>query len=213
VAISTNPASNLPYVRHCFAPREQFDHGRSLGDQRDVKIKRITQHGPSLRPRVASWWLAAAVAIIAMTSVAAETALSLQDSITVEGNRRVEADTIRSYFHAAPDGRFDEAARDAALKLLVATGLFEKVSIERAGERLVVHVTEAPVLDRVTFEGNRKVKDADLAAALESKPRGSLQRAAVQADVGRIIEAYRHVGRDDVHVAPEIIDRDNGRAD
>jgi outer membrane protein insertion porin family len=162
---------------------------------------------------MASWWLAAAVGVIAATSVAAEAALSLQESITVEGNRRVEADTVRSYFHAAPDGRFDEVARNAALKALVATGLFEKISIERAGERLVVHVTEAPVLDRVAFEGNRKVKDADLAAAVESKPRGSLQRAAVQADVGRIIEAYRHVGRDDVRVAPEIIDRGNGRVD
>jgi outer membrane protein insertion porin family len=162
---------------------------------------------------MASWWLAAVVGVIAATSVAAEAALSLQDSITVEGNRRVEADTVRSYFHAAADGRFDEFARNAALKALVATGLFEKISIERAGEGLVVHVTEAPVLDRVAFEGNRKVKDADLAAAVESKPRGSLQRAAVQADVGRIIEAYRHVGRDDVRVAPEIIDRGNGRVD
>ena len=49
--------------------------------------------------------------------------------------------------------------------------------------------------------------------SIESKPRGTLQRAAVQADVGRIIEAYRHAGRDDVRVAPEIIDRGNGRVD
>ena len=69
------------------------------------------------------------------------------------------------------------------------------------------------MLDRVAFEGNKKVKDSDLAAALESRPRGTLQRAAVQADVGRIIEAYRHVGRDDVNVAPQIIDRGNGRVD
>ena len=76
-----------------------------------------------------------------------------------------------------------------------------------------MHLTEAPVLDRVAFEGNKKVKDADLAAAIESKPRGTLQRAAVQSDVGRIIEAYRHVGRDEVSVVPEIIDRGNDRVD
>ena len=58
---------------------------------------------------------------------------------------------MRSYFRAAPDGRFDAAACDAALKALVATGLFDKVSIERVGERIVVRVTEAPVLDRVAF--------------------------------------------------------------
>jgi outer membrane protein insertion porin family len=184
-----------------------------VGDRQDVKVKRITQYWRSSRPHVAGWWLAAALGLIAVRPAAAESAPPSHEAIVVEGNRRVEADTVRSYIHAAPDGQFDDAARDAALKALVATGLFEKVSLERAGERLVVHVTEAPVLDRVVFEGNRKVKDTDLAAAVESKPRGTLQRAAIQADVGRIIEAYRHVGRDDVRVAPEIIDRGSDRVD
>src|SRR5580692_2663809 len=136
-----------------------------------------------------------------------------RDGITVEGNRRIDADTVRSYFHATSDGRFDEAARDAGLKALLATNLFDKVTIDRIGERLVVHLTEAPVLDKVAFEGNKKIKDADLTAAIESKPRGTLQRAMVQSDVSRILEAYRHAGRDDVSVKPEIIDRGNDRVD
>jgi outer membrane protein insertion porin family len=176
-----------------------------------VNVKR-TPREPSHRLRVAGCWLAGMFGLMSMTSVAAEPAPS-RDQIIVEGNRRVDAETVRSYFHAASDGHFDDAARDAALKALIATSLFDKVSIENSGVRLVVHVTEAPVLDRVAFEGNKRVKDADLAAAIESKPRGTLQRAAVQADVGRIIEAYRHVGRDEVRVAPEIIARGNGRVD
>jgi outer membrane protein insertion porin family len=177
-----------------------------------VKVKR-TPRKPSHRLRVAGWWFAGIFGLMSMSSVAAEPAPPSRDQIIVQGNRRVDAETVRSYFHAAPDGHFDDAARDAALKALIATSLFNKVSIENSGVRLVVHVTEAPVLDRVAFEGNKRVKDADLAAAIESKPRGTLQRAAVQADVGRIIEAYRHVGRDEVRVAPEIIARGNGRVD
>jgi outer membrane protein insertion porin family len=136
-----------------------------------------------------------------------------QAIIAVQGNRRIDADTVRSYFHPAPDGRFDDTARDAALKGLLATGLFDNVTIERAGQRLVVHVSEAPVLDRVAFEGNKKIKDADLAAVVQSKARRTLQRSVVQADVGRIIEAYRHVGRDDVNVVPQIISRGEDRVD
>jgi outer membrane protein insertion porin family len=136
-----------------------------------------------------------------------------RDAIDVQGNRRVDAETVRSYFHAAPDGRFDEAARDAALKALLATGLFDKVTIERTGERLVVHLTEAPVLGRVAFEGNKKIQDKDLSAIVESKPKGALQRAVVQADVDRIMEAYRHKGHDDVAVVPEIIGHGEDRAD
>ncbi|MBR1120065.1 outer membrane protein assembly factor BamA [Bradyrhizobium lablabi] len=143
----------------------------------------------------------------------AEPGSSPRETIVVEGNLRVDAETVRSHFKAGADGRFDEAARDAALKSLIATKLFDKVSIDRTAGGLVVHLTEAPVLDRVAFEGNKKVKDADLAAAVESKPRGSLQRSTVQSDVNRIVEAYRHVGRDEVKVVPEVIDRGNGRAD
>jgi outer membrane protein insertion porin family len=153
------------------------------------------------------------VGAFGLPSVPTEAAAQGRDVIEVQGNRRIDADTVRSYFHAAADGRFDEAARDAALKALLATGLFDKVTIERAGERLVVHLAEAPVLDRVAFEGNKKIQDKELSAVIESKPRGTLQRAVVQSDVGRIMEAYRHAGRDDVGVVPQIIDRGNDRVD
>ena len=150
--------------------------------------------------------LIAALGLFSAQAVAAE-------AIEVQGNRRIDAETVRSYFHAAPDGRFDEAARDAGLKALVGTGLFDTVTLERAGERLVVHLHEAPLLGRVAFEGNKKIKDKELGAIVESKPQGTLQRAVVQSDVGRIMEAYRHAGRDDVGVVPKIIDHGNDRVD
>ena len=133
--------------------------------------------------------------------------------VDVEGNKRVDVATVRSYFHASPDGRFNEAARDAALKTLINTHLFDTVSIERKGERLLVHLHEAPVLDKVVFEGNKRVKDNELSPVVESKPRGSLQRATVQSDANHIVEAYRRLGRDDVSVKPVIIDRGNDRVD
>jgi outer membrane protein insertion porin family len=150
--------------------------------------------------------LVVASALLAVPAVAAET-------IIVEGNRRVEADTVRSYFHAWPGGHLDAAALDAALKSLIATGLFDRVTIDRAGDKIIVHLTEAKLLDRVAFEGNKKIKDTELAGVVQSKARGSLQRATVQVDVGRIMEAYRHAGRDDVGVVPEIIDRGSDRVD
>jgi outer membrane protein insertion porin family len=45
-------------------------------------------------------------------------------SIIVEGNRRIEAETIRSYFHVRPGGQLDTATADAALKDLLATVCF-----------------------------------------------------------------------------------------
>ncbi len=133
--------------------------------------------------------------------------------IIVDGNRRIDADTVRSYFHPAADGYFDAASLDAGLKALIATNLFDNVKIEHAGDHLIVHVTEAKVLGRVAFEGNKKIQDKELRPAVASKAGGPLQRAMVQSDVNHIIEVYRHSGRDDVKVLPEIIDRGNDLVD
>jgi outer membrane protein insertion porin family len=134
-------------------------------------------------------------------------------SIIVEGNRRVEAETIRSYFRLAPGERLDAGKIDAALKALYASGLFEDVRITQSGGRLIVIVVEAPVIDRLAFEGNKRVKDEQLQQETQSKARGTLRRAIVQADVQRILEIYHRSGRFDVTVAPKIIERPNNRVD
>ena len=133
------------------------------------------------------------------------------NSIVVEGNRRVEAATIRSYFHAGPGGRIGPEEIDQAIKALYVTGLFSDVHITHARGRLVVSVMENPVINEVAFEGNKKAKDAQLQAEVQSKPRGTLSKPTVQADVQRIIAIYHHTGYYDVTVVPQVIDLPNNR--
>ncbi|MBN8967898.1 MAG: outer membrane protein assembly factor BamA [Rhizobiales bacterium] len=134
-------------------------------------------------------------------------------SIVVEGNRRIEADTIRSYFKPGPNGRLDSVRIDDGLKALIETGLFQDVRIDQRGGRLVVIVVENQVIGRVAFEGNKKIKDEQLQAEVQSKPRGTLSRAMVQSDTLRISEIYRRSGRYDVHVVPKYIEQPNNRVD
>jgi outer membrane protein insertion porin family len=135
------------------------------------------------------------------------------NSIEVVGNRRVEIETIRSYFHAGPGGTLSGPAIDDGLKALIETGLFQDVRISRAGARIIVTVVENPVINRVAFEGNKKVKDEQLSSEIQSKPRGTLSRPMVQSDAQRIAEIYRRSGRYDVRVNPEIIEQPNNRVD
>jgi outer membrane protein insertion porin family len=135
------------------------------------------------------------------------------NTIEVVGNRRVEVETIRSYFKPGPGGTLSPAAIDDGLKALIETGLFQDVRISHSGGHLVVTVIENPVINRVAFEGNKKVKDEQLTAEVQSKARGTLSRPMVQADAQRIVEIYRHSGRYDVTVTPEIIEQPNNRVD
>src|SRR6201994_2330571 len=154
--------------------------------------------------------VAASLAAMLLPSTARAQTLS---SIEVVGNRRVEIETIRSYFHAGPGGTLTGPAIDDGLKALIETGLFQDVRISRAGARIIVTVIENPVIGRVAFEGNKKIKDEQLTSEIQSKPRGTLSRPMVQSDAQRIAEIYRHSGRYDVTVTPEIIEQPNNRVD
>ncbi len=152
-------------------------------------------------------------AAVVTVSVSEQAVAQTVGSIIVQGNRRVEADTIRSYFHAGPDGRLSPGQIDDGLKSLYSTGLFQDVRTSNQGGRVVITVVENPVINRVAFEGNKKAKDEQLTAEVQSKPRGTLSRPMVQADVQRIIEIYHRSGRFDVRVEPKIIELPNNRVD
>ncbi|NJL08296.1 MAG: outer membrane protein assembly factor BamA [Methylacidiphilales bacterium] len=142
--------------------------------------------------------------------LASQASAQSASSIVVQGNRRVDADTIRGYFRG---DRLDAATVDEGVKALFATGLFEDVRVSQQGGRLVVTVVENLVINRVAFEGNKKIKDDVLAGEVQSRSRGPLSRAIVQSDVQRILEVYRRSGRYDVRVEPKTIDLPNGRVD
>ena len=133
--------------------------------------------------------------------------------IVVEGNRRVDADTIRQYFKATPGKHLDADQINAGIKALYESGLFQNINVSTQGNRVIVTVVEAQVIDRVAFEGNHRMKDEQLQQEIQSKPRGTLSRPAVQADTERILEIYRRNGQFDITVVPQIIDRPNNRVD
>jgi outer membrane protein insertion porin family len=153
------------------------------------------------------------VATLGAALVSSSAVAQTVSTIQVEGNRRVELETIRSYFKSGPGGRLDQGNIDDGLKALIETGLFQDVRISQTGGRLLVTVVENPVIGRVAFEGNKKVKDEQLSGEIQSKPRGTLSRPMVQSDAQRIVEIYRHSGRYDVRVNPEIIEQPNNRVD
>ena len=57
------------------------------------------------------------------------------ESVLVEGNERIEADTVRSYMAVGPGDAFDAEALNESLKSLFESGLFADVAIRREGKR------------------------------------------------------------------------------
>src|SRR5262245_62037492 len=132
-------------------------------------------------------------------------------SIRVEGNKRVEVETVRTYLRFNVGDPYDPAKVDQSIKQLFATGLFSDVAIDREGAGVVVRLVENPSVNQVAFEGNREVDKATLTAEVQLKPGVVFTRAKVQADVQRILDIYRRQGRYSATVEPKMIELDHNR--
>ncbi len=134
-------------------------------------------------------------------------------NIRVEGSERIEPATVTSYMQIRVGDPFDPVQMDKSLKSLFATGLFADVTLRREGDTLVVRVVENPIINRVAFEGNKRIEDKDLEKEIQLRPRVVFTRARVQRDVQRIIDIYRRAGRFAVTVDPKIIQLPQNRVD
>ena len=133
--------------------------------------------------------------------------------IGVTGNQRIETGTIRSYMLVQPGDPFDPDRIDRSLKTLYATGLFQDVTIRREGNTLQVKVAENPIVNRIAFEGNRKLTDDQLRPELQLRPRAVYTPQLAQADRQRILDRYAKGGRYAATVEPKIIRLDQNRVD
>jgi outer membrane protein insertion porin family len=133
--------------------------------------------------------------------------------IVVQGNERIEQDTILSYLPIQIGDTVDSARLDLALKTLTRTDLFSDVRIQLQGDTLLVQVVENPIINQVLFEGNSSIKEDKLKDEVVVRPRGIFTKAKVQEDVGRIIELYRRSGRISATVTPKIVNLPQRRVD
>ena len=175
-------------------------------------------NGETLVGFIARWrsglWLALALLLLASTSFAqAPAAGDAVREIRIEGTQRIEPETVRSYLTIHLNDPFDPEKMDESLKALYATGLFADVLLHREGGTLVVRVTENPVVNRVAFEGNKKVEDKKLTDEVQLKARSVYSRTKVQEDVKRILEVYRKSGRFSATVEPKVITLPENRVD
>jgi len=134
-------------------------------------------------------------------------------AVRVSGNQRIEEGTIRSYMLIGPGDAFNADRVDRSLKTLYATGLFQDVGITRDGSALVVKVTENPIVNRIAFEGNRKLTDDQLRPELQLRARAVFTPQLAQADRQRILDLYAKRGRFAATVEPKIIRLDQNRVD
>ncbi|WP_262691599.1 outer membrane protein assembly factor BamA [Kordiimonas aestuarii] len=133
--------------------------------------------------------------------------------ISVVGNERVEPETIASYLSVAPGEPFDPVKLDESLKTLFATGLFSDVELSEVQGALLVRVVENPIINRIVFEGNKRLDREELLEEVRLRPRMVFTRAKVRSDVQRMLELYRRSGRFAAIIEPKVVQLEQNRVD
>ena len=133
--------------------------------------------------------------------------------IDVEGNKRIETSTIITYSGLATDQVFGADDLNRAYQNILASGLFESVEVVPNGNRLIINVNEFPTVNKIAFEGNRRVNDNTLKSIIGLQPRRVFNPDKVDADRAAIVQVYADQGRLAARVTPKIIRRSDNRVD
>ncbi len=134
-------------------------------------------------------------------------------NVTIEGNERVDAATILSYAGIKRGDEVSAAALNDAYQRILNSNLFEKVELVPQGSTLLIRVQEYPIVNVISIEGNKRLKDEKLTELIKSQPRRVYSPALAESDAAAIAEAYRVAGRLAAQVTPKIIRRSDNRVD
>lgn len=134
-------------------------------------------------------------------------------SVQIEGLNAVDPGTVTTLLGIGRGETVSDGELNAAYQRLAGSGLFNEVKLIPSGGTLIVQLTEFPLINRINVEGNKVLKDPDLLAMIQSKPRYVFNPATVEADADTIAEAYAAGGRLAATVTPKIIRRANNSVD
>lgn len=161
-----------------------------------------------------------ALQIIALVSVAWTAFAASVDAqnftfnrIVIEGNSRIGDNAILTQAGIGTGQTLTAGQVNDASRNLQNSGLYESVSVNPQGSTLVITVVELPTINRISFEGNRRVDDDALGQIIQSQERQAFNPAQVESDASALAEAYVVQGRIAARVTPRVIRREENRVD
>ena len=131
--------------------------------------------------------------------------------INVSGNRRMDAESVRILADVKVGESVGAERANKIAKKLQESGYFSKVSVKTVGDMLEINVTEAPIVNMVTVEGNDEVSTDDLKKEIKLAERAAFDESVIGADVGRMLTIYQRKGFFGTKIEPQKILLDDNR--
>ena len=134
-------------------------------------------------------------------------------SIIVEGNQRIETQTIVAISGLSTGVTHSDNDINKALLLLNKTKYFQSVNLSYENNKIIISVIENPTINSVSFEGNKILQDENLLKLISTNERQTYSAVKAEGDAEKIAKAYIAIGRLGAQIAPKIINQSNNRVD
>lgn len=152
--------------------------------------------------------LASAIGKIVQQMSASVLSKALVADVKIKGNDRIESEAIKSNVKTKKGELLKPEQVSEDIRSIYKMGFFEKVEAEvaetPAGKVLTFVVVENPTVQTVKLNGNKKIKEKDIMAAIVTKPYSILQRNVVSDDVQKILKLYQQKGYYNAEVTSKI---------
>lgn len=132
------------------------------------------------------------------------------EEIKIYGNKRIETNTILTYFK---DTNYNNKKLNNILKQLYKTDLFSDIKIITKDNIIKVKVTENPIINKIEIIGNKKLNNDVITQEMSLTERSVYTKSKLINDIARINEIYKRSGRIHAKISPKVRFLDNNRLD
>ena len=131
--------------------------------------------------------------------------------IDVKGNQRMDAESVRILSGVKVGDNVNYEQVNNIAKKLQSSGYFSSVDVRFNDGIMKINVTEAPIINMVTVEGNDEIDTEDLKKEIKIKERDSYDISLIGGDVQRMLTLYQRKGFFGTKIDPKKIELDNNR--
>ena len=156
---------------------------------------------------MAKKYLASLVGIFVVSGACATTV----SRIDVNGNKRMDTESVRILSTVKVGDNLNNEGLNQVAKKLQESGYFSKINVQMNGNVLKIDVTESPIINMVTVEGNDEISTEDIKKEIKIKERSSYDESVIGADTARILTIYQRKGFFGTKVEPKKILLDDNR--
>ena len=134
------------------------------------------------------------------------------NKLEVKGNQRISTETIAIFGDITIGKNYEKSDISLIIKKLYETTFFSNISAELKDNKLILIVKENPIVNSITFEGEKAEKYTDkLKELLIVGEKNSFVSSNIKNDVNQIKSFYRELGFYFVKIEAEIANLETNR--